>query len=388
MSIQEELARDYRDAKRTRSTDRLEEHWNQLLAEKKVKPRDFSMSLLFEETVESGREILDQWRRNPGDRMSLQEAGVTTAAFSRINKQLISTEVMAAYEAAAWIGAALTTTKPASSLYGMREPGLANLGDQVEAVGEGKPYPYAGFGEDFVQVPDLTKRGLIVAVTKEALAMDLTGQVLDRAAQVGDSLGENKESRILNVVAGITSTYNRKNRGVVATYGDNSGSHDWDNLAASNALADWTDVDAARLLFDSMPDPNTGIPLANMGGTEILVPSGLSTTADRIINATEVEHVDNQANAATIRTRSRNPLTGYSAMSTSRLSSVQGNQTTWYVGAFRKAFTYYEWWPITTSQQGAGSEAEFTRDIVAQYKASECGVAAASEPRHVVKCTA
>jgi hypothetical protein len=198
--------------------------------------------------------------------------------------------------------------------------------------------------------------------------MDLTGQILDRAAQVGESLGEDKEDRILNVVAGIISTYNRKNRGVVATYGDNSGSHDWDNLAATNALVDWTDVEAAKLLFDAMTDPNTGIPLANMGGQQLLVATGLSMTANRVINATEIEHVDNQTNAATIRTRSTNPLTGYSAMSTPRLSAIQGNQTTWYLGNFKKAFTYYQWWGITTSQQGAGSEAEFTRDIVAQYK--------------------
>ena len=44
-------------------------------------------------------------------------------------------------------------------------------------------------------------------------------------------------------------------------------------------------------------------------------------------------------------------------------------------------------WPITVTQAPPNSEAEFTHDIVARFKASERGAAAVLNPRYVVKNT-
>ena len=378
----------YEAAVRDKTPDRFFEDVQEALDKGDVKTRDFSVRRLFEALVPEGREIVEQWFYNPGERLNLRESGVNMAAFSRINRQLLSTESKQAYEKAAEIGSQLARTVPASSFYGERVPGVGGLGDVVEAVGEGKPYPTAGLNEDYVQLPDVEKRGVIVPITKEALIQDRTGQILEEARKVGEWMGYNKESRILSVVLGVTSTYNRKSRGVVATYGDNSGSHDWDNLAASNALVDWTDIEAAKLLFDGMLDPNTGTPISVSGNT-LLVPQALEFTARRIVNATEIEHVDNQANAATIRTKSGSPLAGMglSVITSPRISTIQGNSTTWYLGDFQKAFSYRELWPVTVTQAPASSEAEFNRDIVEQFKVSEAGVANADEPRYVIKCT-
>jgi hypothetical protein len=38
----------------------------------------------------------------------------------------------------------------------------------------------------------------------------------------------------------------------------------FDNLQATNALADWTNIEKALLLFDGLSDPNTGEPIAIM----------------------------------------------------------------------------------------------------------------------------
>lgn len=378
----------YEAAVRDKTPDRFFEDIQEALDKGEVATRDFSVRRLFESLVEGGREIVEQWFYNPGERMNLRESGVNMAAFSRINRQLLSTESMQAYEKAAEIGSQLARTVPASSFYGERMPGIGGLGDVVEAVGEGKPYPTAGLNEDYVQLPDIEKRGVIVPITKEALIQDRTGLILEEARQVGEWMGYNKESRILSVVLGVTSTYNRKSRGVVATYGDNSGSHDWDNLAASNTLVDWTDIETAKLLFDGMLDPNTGTPISVSGNT-LLVPQALEFTARRIVNATEIEHVDNQTNAATIRTKSGSPLAGMglNVITSPRISTIQGNSTTWYLGDFQKAFSYRELWPVTVTQAPASSEAEFNRDIVEQFKVSEAGVANADEPRYVIKST-
>lgn len=386
MAIQQNLAEDYRLAKRTRETDRLTEHWDQLLEENKLTPRDFSIREMMAAAIDDGSAILEQWQYNPGDRMNLRESGVNMAAFSRINKQLISTEVMQEYQRASFIGDQLVTPTPSPKMFGERVPGAASIGDQAGAVGEGKPYPLVGFNEDFIQVPDKIKRGMICAITKEAILQDQTGLILKRAKEVGYWLGENKESRILNVILGNVSTYNRKNRGVVPNYGDALGAHDWNNLVASNPFVDWTSLDAVRIVMDAITDPNTGTSLA-IDGKQILVPSGLAMKVANVINATQIETVDNQAAAGTTRTVSSNPVSGYTALTSPRIAPLQGNQTSWLTGDFKRAFSYLEAWPITTSQAPPNSEEEFQKDIVDRYKVSECGVAIAEDPRYVVKCT-
>ncbi|MBQ6827616.1 MAG: hypothetical protein IJO46_06335, partial [Thermoguttaceae bacterium] len=58
----------------------------------------------------------------------------------------------------------------------------------------------------------------------------------------------------------------------------------------------------------------------------------------------------------------------------------------WFYGDFKKAFAYMENWPITVSVSSAGSEADFSQDVVARFKASERGTPAVLNPRCVVKC--
>lgn len=372
----------YEAAVRDKTPDRFFEDLQEALDKGEVKPSEFSLRENFESMVEGGREIVDQWGRYPEARMNLQENGVTMASFSRINRMFISTEVMASYQAATSIADQLCTTIPDADLFGSRVPGLGQIGDEAEAVGEGKPYPYVGFGEDFLQTPDKVKRGMICATTKEAVFQDKTGLVLSRAREVGDWMGWNKSERIYNVAFGIVATYNRKNRGVVATYGDNSGFHDWDNLAASNALVDWTDIETAELLFDGMVDPNTGIPIMVSENRQIVVPQALYWTARRIVNATEI-----RVSGSGTETISANPVPTRNIITSPRISAIQGNSTTWYDGDFKKAFGYREAWPITVTQAPPNSEEEFTKDIVDRVKVSECGVATAEDPRYVVKCT-
>ena len=58
------------------------------------------------------------------------------------------------------------------------------------------PYPNVGLGEDYIETPSTTKRGFIVPVTREAIFFDRTHLILQRAAEVGEVLGLNKEKRL------------------------------------------------------------------------------------------------------------------------------------------------------------------------------------------------
>lgn len=356
------------------------------LQEGQVKPHELSLTQLFERLVEGGRELVDEWRHyRENSTISLHESGVQSTAFTNITGQIMVNTVMQAYQNEQFIGDQLCRTMPTRLRHGERIPGLSQIGNEAEAIGEGKPYPLVGFGEDWIETPAAVKRGMICAITREALADDLTGQILERARQVGEWIGYNREIRILQTALGITSSYKRKNNSIVATYGDNSGDHDWDNLAASNALVDWTDVEAAELLFDGMLDPNTGTPIVVNPNT-IVVPTALKHTARRVLSATETRSGDITTGTG-MQTVSVNPLDNYNVVTSRLVKTVTSSDSTWFLGDFPGAFAYMEVSPITTVQAPSNSHDEFHRDVVFQYKTSEWGAPAVLEPRKVVKCT-
>jgi hypothetical protein len=349
-----------------------------------LKLEELSLRGLFESLVEDGRELIGLLDPRQSGGTSLVEAAgaVDTSAFSNITGQIVYSKALEAFRDPAFLWPQLVETVP-TVLSGEKIPGLGRMGDQAELIAEGQPYPLAGLSEEYVETPETEKRGFIVPVTKEAIFFDRTGLVLRRAAEVARWLGVNKEKRVLDVVLGVDNPYKRN-----GTTGDTYlSSGDYVNIKASNALVDWTDIEAAELLLDAMTDPNTGEPISVMPNT-LIVPSALKHTARRIVRAVSVQHVDNQAAASTIRTSAANPLDDYRILTSPYVKQATGSNSTWFVGEPRRAFAYMENWPITVTQAPDNSEADFTCDIVARFKVSERGAAAVLEPRRMVKCTA
>ena len=205
---------------------------------------------IFESTVDGGREMYQSWMGGSKERpvgVGIHESGVNLSSFSNIINQISFSRVMDEFNKPNLIGDSLVEVIPSDNEW-EKLPGMGGIGDQAKAVNEGENYPIASLSEDFVITPETVKYGMIVPVTKEAILFDKTGLVLRRAGQVAEYLAINREKRILDVALGIIDVYNRKNRGVITTYGNDSGTHDFDNLAASNGLVDWTNVEAARLL--------------------------------------------------------------------------------------------------------------------------------------------
>jgi hypothetical protein len=349
-----------------------------------LKLEELSLRGLFESLVEDGRELLSLLDPRQSGGTSLVEAAgaVDTSAFSNITGQIVYSKALEAFRDPAFLWPQLVETVP-TQLSGEKIPGLGRIGDQAETIAEGQTYPLAGLGEEYVETPETEKRGFIVPVTKEAVFFDRTGLVLRRAAEVARWLGVNKEKRVLDVVLGVENPYKRN-----GTTGDTYlSSGDYVNIKASNALVDWTDIEAAELLLDAMSDPNTGEPVSVMPNT-LIVPSALKHTARRIVRAVSIQHVDNQASAATVRTSSANPLDDYRILSSPYVKQATSSDSTWFVGEPQRAFAYMENWPLTVTQAPDNSEADFTCDIVARFKVSERGAAAVLEPRRMVKCTA
>ena len=354
-----------------------------------LKPSDFSIRELAEGLVENGREWVQSMDPGRGESVMESASAVDSTAFSNITGQLLINEIMGAYESPAYQISQLFRTL-SSRLSGERIPGIGKVGDQTENVSEGMPFPHVGFGEDYIDTPQTTKRGLIVPVTKEAIFFDRTGLILERAREVGESLAIDKEKRCVDVLIGMTNNYKWKG----TTYNTYQSSTPWINLltGSGNDLVDWTDVEADELLFADITDPNTGEPIVINANTIIATPAR-KYTLNRITNATEIRYTGSGLPSETL---AGNPINGYSAVTSqyvySRLQSqlsisAANSKATWFMGDPSKAFRYIENWPMTVVQAPQNSEAEFNQDIVARFKASERGVAAVWDPRYMVKVT-
>jgi hypothetical protein len=303
---------------------------------------------------------------------------------------VVQAKILEAYKQAAFVLSSLVETIP-TRLDGERIPGLGRVSDEVSEVRPGMPYPSLGFAEDYIDTPQTTKRGFIVPVTKEAVFFDRTHLILQRAAEVGEVLGLNKEKRLLDLLIGAVGNYKWKG----ATYNtySSTGSSvapdgNWINQMTEE-LVDWTDVDAAEQLFADILDPNTGEPVL-IQATTVLVMPAYRHAAHRIFNAAEINYTEGATT-----TVAANPLGNYTVVE-SRLAyrrllaagtAAADAKKWWFIGDFRKAFAYMENWPITVAQSPAGGEAEFSQDIVVRFKASERGAAVVINPRYVVKST-
>jgi hypothetical protein len=366
-------------------------HLQEALQAGDLRPADFSIRELAEATLSPER-VRQMDPRQGGVCVLEAGEGVDVTAFSNITGQIIQSQILDSYNQEAFVLSKLVSTIP-TRLDGERIPGVGRLSDQVSEVRPGMPYPSLGFGEDYIDTPQTTKRGFIVPVTKEAVFFDRTHLILQRAAEVGEVLGLNKEKRLLDLLVGTTNNYTWKGTAYNTYSAAGTGvapDGNWVNQL-SEELVDWTDVDAAEQLFANVLDPNTGEPVLLQATTMLVMPA-YRHAAHRIFNATDIIYT---ANGSSTTTTAANPLGNYTVVE-SRLAYrrlIAAGQTAaaakkwWFFGDFRKAFAYMENWPITVTQSPPNGEAEFSQDIVVRYKASERGAAAVINPRYVVKST-
>ena len=365
-----------------------------LIEGRRINVNEFSIRELANATLgKSLVEAMEPGRKSGGIRLREAASAVDTSAFSNITGQIVYSTVKERFKTGTIYSDMLTTPKQTSFLKGEKIPGIGGIGDESELVLEGQPYPTAGVNEEYVQTPQLEKRGKIIPVTREIIVADRTGILLEVCGETAKYLAVNKQKRVMDAVFGVTNTYNR-NGTSTNTY---LASGAYINTVASNALVDWTDVENALLAFDALTDPNTGEPIGEdilSGDLQVVVPTALGMTARRILSATEIRFGDGAS--STTAAYSANPaektvygrsLT-YQLISSPYVKSRTGSASTWFIGDFKRAFNYMYAWDIETAQAPTGSMEEFTRDIQMQFKVSEMGVTAVAEPRRVVKCTA
>jgi hypothetical protein len=359
-------------------------HLSEALGQGHLRPEEFSIRDLAEGLIPDGHQWVRMLDPRQAGGVHLLEAGdgVDVTAFLNITGQVI-------YKQDAFTVSKLVGTVP-TRLDGEKIPGVGPIKDFAADVAPGMPYPSIGFGEDYIETPSTTKHGLIVPVTREAVFFDRTNLILQRAAEVGEILGLNKEKRLIDLLIGVTNNYKWKGASY-STYYAAGDSGPWVNKLTGNELVDWTDVDAAEQLLADILDPNTGEPVLVTANTLLVMPA-CRYAAGRVINAAEIHYT---ASGQPTTTYSPNPL-GRLRVVDSRLAyrrivasgvAAADAKKWWFLGDFAKAFAYMENWPITVTQSAGGNEAEFSQDIVVRFKASERGAAAVLNPRYVTLCT-
>lgn len=385
------LRRHYDAALRDRNPGVFFEDLRQAMAKKELLPSDFRIRHLFEQFVPDGREILESYDPQQAGGATLFEATadvVNTSAFANISGQIVFNAMLAAYQSEEFVFSRLVQDVQ-TSFNGEKIPGITGLGDASAEVKEGEPYPHVGVGEDWIETPQTAKRGLIVPITKEALFFDRTGMLVDRASKVGEAIGLKKEKRLINAfIDENETTYRYKWKGTAyATY---QTSTPWINSKTSNALLDYTSLDAVEQLANNLTDPHTGEPIV-MNLRHLVVTKQLEMSAYRILNATDVDYASTGAptNAASSVMKGPNPMKGKYQVVTSRfIAPLLATDTNWFLADIGEVLKYMVNFPLKTEQAPPNSQLEFERDIVLQFKGSERGTPAVVEPRKSIKSAA
>ncbi len=324
------------------------------------------------------------------------DGAVSTTSFQNITGQIVYSTVLDKYDSEEFVVTKMIPESPTQFLDGEKIAGVTRLGDQSLVRAEGESYALAGVGEDWIFTPPVKDRGVIVPVTWEAVFADRTGQLLERAGEVGQSAGLNREKRaidcLLDTGAAGRETAHRYNwRGtVIQSYNDNTGSHTFDNLSASTGLTDWTSVETVEILLSQITDPYTGEPYP-VEARHLVVGKAKEQTARRIVHATEIR-VATPGYATSVsptQTLAQNPYANKYEIVTSRLLTGRLNTSTdWYLGDISKYAKYMVVEKMQVQQAPAGNQDEFQRRIVNQFRVNERGAYVVVQPRVMAKATA
>jgi hypothetical protein len=361
-----------------------------------AKPEDFSIRELAVATCG------ERWHEAflPGQDAKvadLLEAGGGDAndvtAFADINNQIIFTKVFEAWQNASKVADEIFDTVP-SQFTGEKFGGISNIKELSKPIGPGMPYPEASVGERYVTAPASVKKGIILSLTKEAVFFDRTGQLLHQAQEVGDKLGYQKEIMCLNVLLGITNNYNLN--GTSYSSYNQSPNANWVNYQTGNPLVDYTSINTAEVLASQILDPDTQLPIEVQLKNLFCMKYNLFN-ARRIVGATSTENIwpafatsDSTApgNVKMVAPSPVQPLSihssniAYQLLINNGVSATTANNT-WFIGDFKKALRYVQNWPLEVTTAPPGNTAEFERDIVYRWKASEQGVAMMYDPRYI-----
>jgi hypothetical protein len=144
-------------------------------------------------------------------------------------------------------------------------------------------------------------------------------------------------------------------------------------------------------------DPYTGLPILVQPNV-LICSTALTFVATRLLAATEIRRLDPGYATSGDPVQSIGPpalpkvVPGLRVLSSrllySRMNTASETTTDWFLANIKKAIHRYYNWDIKTAQRGIGTDAEFERDIVMQFKADVKDAVSMFEPRLMFKSSA
>jgi hypothetical protein len=340
------------------------------------------------------------------DSRRLMEAALDPTAFLNVSVfnqavvGLLNAEIIEHFAHPHYIGRELVTIKP-TTMNGQKLIGTTRIiPTSKEAKGRqpGERHAEIGFSEKYQVTPPTVEDALKIVVTKEAVyfADALQGQVVETAGSVGDELAYGQEKEIADIVMGVVNNYNFMG----TNYNTYQTTSPFVN-DADNPFEDIADLDAARLRFLNLTDPNTGREIELSGYTILAMPEReLSWREKLFAPQLQVATALSGSNFPTRQVLTGNHISqvGGGTYSLVPLTAIWRNRalagdgldlTTaqaaqwWWVGDFKKAFWWMENWPLTTWSASPGELEMQDRGLVMVHGANMRGVGYVREPRYV-----
>jgi len=325
---------------------------------KKLSPEDFSLREIWE-ACEGGASVTE---------------AVTSDAFPKISGELINAKVIAAYDRVPTIGSQLTTTV-SSKLKVETIAGFTDV-ESPDEVPEGHPYGDSTMTEKYVTAEN-RKYGRLITITEEAIFFDQTGQLLARAARIGEKAAQYKEKIILEGIQDLDSVVYRPSGVPTAFYSTTN-----KNLITTNSFGE-SGMEALLLQMhnqkgDAANEDNDDFIYISPDNLIVVVPQALVMEAWQLANSTLTpEGVENASNF----------FKGKFKTLTSPFVT-RNSSTTWYAGDFKSDFWWTEVWPLQTLSAKPGNDDEFNKDIKSKHKVRFFGGIVGVETKHSYKCTA
>lgn len=354
----------------------------------KISKSDLSIRALFEASLKQA--FPDEDFSLATETHRLAEA-VGSTAFPNITKYIVSSEAIPKFEYGMLDVAPLFTELPATRTDVERIPGFtANEG--VEFTPEGYPVQETDFHEKYAEV-HLDKLTKSISLTKEAIYNDNTGQIIDRAASLGDVVGEQMKKFLIQTIEVLPRTilpYEDTTNLACAKFDGNTvtrtvfystdhssynylGSQTNANTASSCGLSNTT-LDTALRLFSNMKDER---------GEYIAVnPKIILVHTNNLVNAWQITQSVQQSDVA------NNALNYWKGRFQVVVSNYLYTSTDWYMGDFKKQLVLLYWDRPHIESQTGNFESSFSSDIVMRWKFALGVGAGHRDYRYIARLTA
>lgn len=368
-----------------------------LLKEKKITPEDLKFNQLAEDLIPGYQDL------RTADAKDLAFA-VSSSQFPTISKVAINSAIMDSYdlhqEGLDVLVEDLDATRTNEEyIAGFTDPEGPELRPETQS------YMETNFAERDVTIK-MADFGRTISVSREAIFNDRTNQLLANARSFGEKGGQHRAKMIVQTLEVYPRTAFKEAtsaanafiyKGTAVQYANfyNATNHTAIdgrtniNLKTTNALADYTKVDAALDLFVDMKTP-AGDDLAVMPKVVVVHEKGLSL-AWQIFNADTYWKVGGGDTTIGVQTyMGINPAgprgfrPRFLVIGTRYLSAVD----TWYIGDPAKSMKWLWVWRPSTASLAASADKVFYNNIVVSYKFSYHGGCGHTDYSYMVKSTA